>query len=106
VCHIVNERDVISDCGEGDASLEHFSPQTVKFTMGSSNLNGSGSQQLGNNTTAVYYWKIFCVRSQTVIEECKALFNCPAVSETTITRKYNFLHKYTYFDNELCKLMT
>jgi len=48
--------------------------------------------------------KIFCVRSQTVIEECKMLFNCPPVFETMTTKKYKFLHKYMYRDNELCKL--
>ena len=45
---------------------------------------------------------IFCVRSQTVIEECKTLFNCPPVFQTTTTRKYKFLHKYMHLDNELC----
>jgi len=37
--------------------------------------------------------EIFCVRSQTVIEESKKLFNCPPISETMTTRICKFLHK-------------
>jgi len=48
--------------------------------------------------------KIFCVWTQTVTEECKTLFNCLSVPETMITRKYKYLHKYIYLDNELRKL--
>ena len=47
--------------------------------------------------------KIFCVRSQTVIEGCKTLPNCPPISETIITRKYKFLHDHIYLDTELYK---
>jgi len=39
-----------------------------------------------------------------VVEECKALFNCPHISETITTKMYEFLHKYMYLDNELCKV--
>jgi len=47
--------------------------------------------------------KIFCVRSQTVAEECNTKCNCQPTSEM-ITRKYKFLNKYIYHDNEKCKL--
>jgi len=48
--------------------------------------------------------KIFCVRSQTVVDECQALFNCPPISETITIRTHTFLHKYMYLDNELCQV--
>jgi len=32
--------------------------------------------------------KIFCVRSQTVVDECQALFNCLPISETITIRTH------------------
>jgi len=52
-----------------------------------------------------YFRKVFCVRSQTVVDECQAPFNCPPISETITIRTLKFLHKYiTYLDSELCKV--
>jgi len=48
--------------------------------------------------------KIFCVRSQTVVDECKALFNCPPISKIITIRTHKFLLKYMYLDSELCKV--
>jgi len=42
--------------------------------------------------------KIFCVKSQTVVDECQALFNCPPISETITIRTHTFLNKYMYLD--------
>jgi len=78
--------------------------------------------QVGSSEFAVNscFRKISCVRSQTVIEDCKALFNClrPPQQEninfyTSILRSRmavdwltSRMHvdSYVFLDNELCKL--
>ena len=37
-------------------------------------------------------------------DECKTPFNCPPIYETITIRTHNFVHKYMYLDNELCKM--
>ena len=48
--------------------------------------------------------KIFCTKSQDIIDTCRMLFNCQPVAESLCTRKRDFLCKYVKSNNAICRL--
>jgi len=48
--------------------------------------------------------KIFCTKSQDIIDTCRTLFNCQPVADSLCTRKRNFLCKYVKSSNVICRL--
>jgi len=48
--------------------------------------------------------KIFCTKSQDIIDTCRTLFNCQPVADSLCTRKRNFLCKYVRSSNVICRL--